>query len=268
MRKLMRTLQSELAFLKGAKETCRRQHRKILRRPSDPDFASLRFIPDSLPGCYADVGANQGQSIEAILLFKPGARVHSFEPNPSLAAMLKKRYQGHPRIFIHGYGLADAARSAPLYTPVYKGYVYDGLASLDRQSAAGWLSSNTLYRFQAKRLELRENVCRTKRLDDEGLDPIFIKVDVQGYEHEVVQGGLQTIRHYQPVLMIEDLFHQPRLHTLLNRLGYKQYQFDTAGFYRADNSKVVNSLLMTNARAATVTCSAARAKPRHPSARR
>lgn len=255
-RKLMRTIQSEFWFLKGAKEACYLHGRKWLRRPSEPDFACLRFLPDALGGCYVDVGANQGQSIEAIRLLKPAARVHAYEPNRRLAAMLERRHGRSPGIVIHACGLADTAQAASLFTPVYKGFVYDGLTSLDRASAAMWLSPETLYRFRAERLEVREARCRTERLDDEHLDPIFIKIDVQGGEYQVVAGGLQTIRRCEPVLMIEDLSHRPALGALLTALGYRQYRFDATGFYPADDSAVMNSLMMTAPRAATVIQSA------------
>lgn len=250
--KLLRTLQSELGFLQGAKHACYRCSLALLRQPSDPDFAALRFIPDSLPGCYVDVGANHGQSIAAIRLFKPRARIHSYEPNQRLATALQKRYRGRDAVSIHAYGLAEAATNAVLFTPVYKGCVYDGLASLDRQSAATWLSPETLYGYSPRRLALRESICRTERLDDQNLDPVFIKIDVQGREYEVVLGGLETIRRLEPVLMIEDLSHRSRLAALLYDLGYRQYLFDTTGFYRADAGAVVNFLLMTDRRAGTV----------------
>lgn len=245
-------MQSELGFLQGAKQACYRCSRALLRQPSDPDFAALRFIPDSLPGCCVDVGANRGQSIAAIRLFKPRARIHSFEPNPELAAALARRYRGRAAISVHAFGLADVAGGARLFIPVYKGCVYDGLASLDRQSAATWLSPETLYGFSERRLAVRETVCRTERLDDQHLDPFFIKIDVQGREFEVVRGGIETIRRLEPVLMIEDLSHRPRLAALLHDLGYRQYLFDATGFFRADAGAVVNFLLMTDRRAGTV----------------
>lgn len=255
--KLLRTAQSELPFLKPVKVAWRYHYARVARKPSDPDFGSLRFIPDSLPGCYVDVGANQGQSIESIRLFKPHARIHAFEANPRLAARLQQRHRDSESVTVHPYGLAGTASNETLFTPVYKGFVYDGLASLDRNNAASWLGPETLYRFSPQRLVLHETACRTERLDDQCLDPIFIKIDVQGYELAVVRGGLETIRRFDPVLMIEDLSHRPKLLALLESLGYQQYLFDDTGFYRADAASAVNFLLMTDRRAATVVLSTA-----------
>ena len=37
------------------------------------------------------------------------------------------------------------------------------------------------------------------------LNRIFraIKIDIEGYEHEAIQGGINTIKKYEPILMIE-----------------------------------------------------------------
>ena len=252
MRKLLRTIQSEVPFLKGARDAVRNLIRGPWVRSGDAELAALRFVPHSLSGCYVDVGANQGQSIAAIQRWQPQARIHSFEPDPQLASVLRRRYQRSAAVTLHGYGLGDTAEPATLYTPIYNGFIYDGLASFDRQCAATWLGPDTLYRYRPQRLRLRETTCATARLDDEDLDPVFIKIDVQGRELQVVQGGLATIRRWEPVLMIEDVCHRPGLYPLLRQLGYEQYKFDDRGFYRAEDGRVPNFLFLTAARAKTV----------------
>src|SRR6185312_6271592 len=160
----------------GAGDAVRNLSRGPWVRSGDAELGALRFVPRSLPGCYVDVGANQGQSIAAIQRWQPQARIHSFEPDPRLASLLRRRYQHRAAVTLHGYGLGDTAERATLYTPIYNGFIYDGLASFDRQCAATWLGPDTLYRFRPQRLRLRETTCATARLDDEGLDPVFIKI--------------------------------------------------------------------------------------------
>src|SRR5262245_60855047 len=102
--KLIRTVQSEFYFLKEAKDALYYHGNRMLHRPHDPDFRCLRFIPDDPEACYLDVGANQGQSIESITLFKPQARIYSFEANPLLAEKLKARYAGRSHITVQPFG--------------------------------------------------------------------------------------------------------------------------------------------------------------------
>lgn len=150
------------------------------------------------------------------------------------------------------FGLADEEQQRTLFVPVYKGYIYDGIASFDRESAGSWLGPQTLFWFAPEKLVLRETACVTRRLDDQALQPIFIKIDVQGYEYQVVKGGIDTITRHEPLLLIEDFHWDRELGALLKGLGYEQYLFDSDGFYPARRDSVVNSYLMTKHRAASV----------------
>lgn len=248
VKKLIRTAQSEFYFLKDAKDAFYYHIRRFIARPHEWEFNALRFIPDSLPGCYVDIGANHGQSIESIKVLKPAARVWSFEPNPPLATRLQNRYRGRPDITVLGYGLGEKDRTLSLFIPVYKGFVYDGLASFNREDAEGWLCPDTLYWFRPEKLELRETACVIHKLDDQILDPVFIKIDVQGYERDVLSGGIETLKRHEPVLMVEEFRKSADLVAFLTDLGYEEYSFDDTGFYRADFPDSRNAFLMTSAR--------------------
>lgn len=250
--KAIRTIQSELHFLKDAKDTYYYYSRKLRRQPHDPDFNALKFIRDDIPGCYIDVGANQGQSIESIRLFRPRAQIHAFEANPILAEKLLKRYSMQGNIQVIPYGLSDCEQTSTLHLPIYKKFQYDGLASFDKDSAVNWLSADTVYWFSPKDLHIEEVSCHTKRLDGFKLSPVFIKIDVQGYEYNVVKSGIETIKEYEPILMIEDFFRSEPLANLLRDIGYQQYRFSKSGFYRDERTDVVNTILMTQRRESDV----------------
>jgi FkbM family methyltransferase len=253
LRKLIRTAQSYLYFLKGAKDRYYYHSRKLLSQPHEREFKALRFIPDDLAGCYLDIGANQGQSIESIKLVKPKARVYSFEANPLLVEKLNARYGQREGITIRPYGLADEDSARTLFVPIYRKFVYDGEASFDRESAGLPFSSESLYLFSPRKLQLKEVVCTLRRLDSQELDPIFIKIDVQGYEPKVLAGGAATIKKFEPVLMIEAFHGNPELDAMLRPLGYEPYLFDETGFYKSSLvTNAVNTFLMTPARARTV----------------
>jgi hypothetical protein len=107
-------------FLKGAKESFYYWSRKAPHRAHEREFNALKSIPDELPGCYVDVGANHGQSIESIKIVKPGARIYSFEANRMLSERLQARYRDRDGITVLPYGLVEKADTRPLYVPVYK----------------------------------------------------------------------------------------------------------------------------------------------------
>lgn len=256
IRKLIRTVQSDLFFLKEARDALYLHGRRLLHRPHEREFYGLRFVPPGLPGVFVDVGANQGQSIESIKFMRPDASVVSFEANPGLAEKLQRRYEGRGDIRVLPYGLSDRDESRSLFVPVYRKFVYDGNASFDRDNAVALYNSDNLFRFTPSRLELREVGCTVQRLDDQGLEPLFIKIDVQGFEHRVILGGVETIRKHQPILMVECLHDHRELMELLSSIGYQEYVFDALGFRRGRSTGgAINQIVMTERRAKQMICS-------------
>lgn len=264
MRKLIRTVQSELFFLKEARDAVYLHGRRLLAVPHESEFRALQFIPEHLPGVYVDVGANQGQSIESIKLMRPRARVVSFEANPRLAGRLARRYAGRVDVTVRPYGLSDRVETRPLYVPAYSRFVYDGNASFDRESACALYNSENLFGFRSRKLSLQTVDCSVQRLDEQNLEPLFLKIDVQGFEQRVVLGGMETIRKHQPILMIECVHDHPGLMGLLRSLGYDEYVFDDHGFCRGSSTTAINQLLMTARRASQVVRSHGKAVEKEP----
>lgn len=256
LKKAIRTLQSELPFLKSAKDEFYLHTRRILRRPHESDFKALALIPKSLDGCYVDVGANQGQSIESILLFRPTATIVSFEANSVLASKLTVRYSDRGNVRIIAQGLGDIPGALTLFVPSYKGFVYDGLASFHKAEALSWINSNTVFNFDPSKLCISEVQSTVDTLDNQQLSPIFVKVDVQGYECNVLQGGLQTLRRSEPILLIEDYRRDPRTVELAEQLGYVEHFFDGKTFRKGPAVTGPNSYLLTPDRFKTLTESA------------
>lgn len=247
IKKAVRTIQSHFWFLKEAKDEFYVTYRRLLRVPSEPFFRALPIISKHLSGSYVDVGGNIGQSIEAIRLFVPNAKIISFEPNPNLAGKLVRRYRRDANVEVRGVGLAASNDRLKLYVPSYRGFVYDGLGSLDYNAARSWICDDTVYFFRPDRLVVNEYDCLVEPLDAQGLiNPIFIKIDVEGTEYGVVRGGMETLRKYEPILLVEGFHEKPDLVKLTSSLGYEPYTFDGNGFIAGPSN--TNSFLMTRAR--------------------
>lgn len=241
--KVLRTAQSYFPALKRSKDTFYRVSRRILRKPHEPDFKILPLL-DLGGGSIVDVGANHGQTIESVRLFRPDAAITSFEANPHLAATLSARYERDASVTIRPVGLSDRSGTFTLYVPSYRGFVYDGLASLSRDEAFGWLSRETIYGFDPRHLHLDEVTCSVETLDAQKLSPSLIKIDVQGLEYEVLKGGYDTLREHEPYVLIEDLARNARVLELMNGLGYRAYHI-VDGRLLPGVGRSANSLLAT-----------------------
>src|SRR4051794_36403797 len=82
-KKLLRTLQVHFPSLLDTKFRVMRFYRNALKAPFEYDFNALPlFHADG--AVFLDVGANRGQSTDAILMNLSNVRIHLFEPNELL----------------------------------------------------------------------------------------------------------------------------------------------------------------------------------------
>lgn len=152
----------------------------------------------------------------------------AFESNSFLTEKVKKIYRNDPRVEVQNFGLGSTPGSFELFIPFYNRYMFDGLASFKERRARRWLE-NRLYGFRGEKLHVERMVCEVKRVDDLLLDPYFIKIDVQGFEYDVLLGAQNTLIASRPILLIET--PDSRELEFLLSLGYKPYVYRHSRFH-------------------------------------
>lgn len=222
LKMLLRSAQVFFPWAVDAKAYAQRVYRQTLRIPFEEDFRYLATKTFPADRVLVDIGGNRGQSIDAIRMMQPSAIIHSFEPNPICAARLREMFRDDPRVVIHPVGLGAEPGEFTLHLPIYRGFAYDGLASFDREAAAEWLPSRILG-FDRKKLEVRPLRCKVETLDSFGLQPAFIKIDVQGWEKNVLLGGMETLRRTRPIALLET--PDAAIVELLATEGYAPYRW-------------------------------------------
>jgi FkbM family methyltransferase len=201
-----------------------------MRRPHEHDFQALRLLGLGNVPLLVDVGGNVGQSVLSLYTVFPAATVVSFEPNPSAFSKLRRLTNRFPGLTVIAAGLSDEAGEAELYVPCYNGNALTGLASFDYESASGWLRPDRVWRFDSQKLTVTSRRLSLVRLDDYGLQPDFIKIDVQGLEDRVLAGGLATIRKHRPVIMAETISRESDAYKVVAPLDYRLMEFDRGRF--------------------------------------
>lgn len=145
-----------------------------------------------------DVGANEGQFARQALSVFPAARVISFEPLPPSAERLREFAKGtQGRLTVHQVALGSSKAELPMYHH-----------SQHSPSSSLLQTTNDCENYfpQTRAQSLIE--VQVRRLDDvisesgEPLEhPVLIKVDVQGYEAEVLAGSEQTLMKSQACII-------------------------------------------------------------------
>jgi FkbM family methyltransferase len=220
--KFFRSIQIYFPYLQDYRFEVQRTIRHYLNRTHEEDFEILPYLPPSKNSVFVDIGANRGDAIQSILMRRPESSVMAFEPNTFLVSKLKKLYANDARVNIHNFGLGNEENKFDLYIPFYNKYMFDGLASFKEQNARDWLKGR-LYGYREDKLEVKKMTCNVKRLDDFSLKPCFIKIDVQGFEYEVLLGAKRTLEESRPVILMESPGNDEL--KFLSNLGYQSFMF-------------------------------------------
>ena len=150
----------------------------------------------------ADVGANIGEFAVYFAKRVPQGRVLAFEPVPSNRSDLMHniRLNGLENVEVFPFALSDKAGEGVMFThaesDVYAHYGLtqrSGSYTLVKREEYG-VMTRVFGTFETKTMD--EACVGLARLD-------LIKVDVEGADLAVLQGGTRTIKRFRPILFVE-----------------------------------------------------------------
>jgi FkbM family methyltransferase len=241
VRKIVRSGMVHFPWLADRKSGIQYGVHRLLHRPFEVEFLALEGLLSPGDLCL-DLGANRGQSIDALKMLPFPVRVIAFEPQGNLYRRLLKRFGSDPDVIVLPFGASDRASMTEIYVPYYGGYCFDGIASIHESSVDEWLRAS-IYHFDEKKLEIRAMPCRTVRLDDFSFGPVaFIKMDIQGSEYAALEGSVETLRRDRPQLMVET--PSPEVRAFLEELGYTQYVYED-GHLRKSSDWTLNPFFLS-----------------------
>jgi FkbM family methyltransferase len=196
----------------------------------EPDFAFFRrYAGDD--GLFLDVGANLGMSALSVRTVLPRARIVSIEPNPLHGPDLNHVAKRVGNMEVLQLAASDRPGELELHVPTWRGVPITGEASLSREAVLGsdQLRARLGSRLESARFAISSFVVPVRPLDELGLAPRYVKVDVQGVADAVLRGMAGTLAAHRPLVMVES---EGRTNDVvaaqLAELGYAAHVYDAA----------------------------------------
>ena len=206
--------------------------------------ASLKAVgarEDGDGGIIFDVGAHVGETAIALALEFPRASIHAFEPVSAIFNHLKKNCRRYPNVMCHNVALGAQAetRSIILHSPEIS-------CTMNQMSRLATESTPAMLRETVRIMRL-DDVCR-----EHGIHRIaFLKVDVEGFELEVLRGASAMLKSGQIQSVIAEVTFTPasRCHVHFDdvRRTLELHGFVFVGYYDSTYQPESGRLSFTNA---------------------
>jgi len=193
---------------------------------SNQEIKLNKFLIKNLPenSIFYDIGANIGfysLLVDDIIVQK---EIHAFEPVPSIFKHLKDNFSNTQKIFLNQIALFNKEGEIDFY---------DGLELHSGASTVDISGINPAIVSKFKKIKIKattlDRYCFSHSL------PTFLKIDVEGAEGEVIEGGMETLEKINPVIAME-VWRKPfnnkshlKAIEILYRLGYKSYKINQDG---------------------------------------
>ena len=159
---------------------------KHLLNMPDGYYSMGRIYRKIKPAAILDIGAHHGYTVDKLLDYAPGAKIHAFEPTPDSAAVLRCRMNGRPNVQVHEIALGDTTGIVSFHLNVGEqtNSLLDNRAL--RQSPYDPVQQ-PLSHVQVQAMTLDDWAAK---FEPNGM--LLIKADIQGAERLLVAGGKET----------------------------------------------------------------------------
>ena len=175
---------------------------------------SKQIRPLSVDYCILDVGSNDGTSIRMFRRYFPSVKIIAIDPITTPRFNLKN-------VTLIKTALSDKAGMRTLVTPIVNGKQLTQYSSFYKEKMISQICSDMA--LLETEVSTIENEVSFNTIDDLGVTPFFIKIDVEGAELEVVKGALNVIKKFNPVILVEIQNHKSymEIKEALSLYGYE-----------------------------------------------
>ena len=178
---------------------------------------------------FIDIGANIGN--HSIYFADHVKEVHAFEPNPTVFRILKINSEYKKNINCYNYGLGETKGKYQLNIDQDNlGASFVDIDNKNKDNSQESISIN---------IDKLDNILENFNHAD------LIKIDVEGFEENVLKGGKNFIKKFQPIILFEQLLESDKekdLNKVSNLLLKEKYELYTFS-YPIRNKKFLNRKL-------------------------
>lgn len=177
-----------------------------------------------------DVGSHQGEFISRFLKYKKLKRIFCFEPNKILFRRLNNKFKLNKKVTLFKYALGEKNMNKKLF-----------LSNLSYNSTMSSFNEKSKY-LKLKNLILKDENLESIIIEQKKFDEIFkkiniknsfLKIDVEGYEINVLKGAKEKIKEAKYIL-IEHQFsnqYQNNFNDVKNLLIRKNFRIIKSFYY-------------------------------------
>ena len=199
----------------------------------------INFIKNNSPIIICDIGAAPIDKTEFIdeLFNNTNSKLIGFEPNEEEFNKLEKN---NPRKTFYDYAIGDGSEK---YLNICKGVGMSSFLEPDMDYL------NNFYWFDEMSKIVKKKKIKTKKLDDirEKID--LLKIDVQGYEYEIIQHGKEKIKNSlviqletSPIPLYKNEKTSSEVINQLEKLGFSLHMFNKVNTKPFKPMKINNSI--------------------------
>lgn len=182
------------------RRAARRMTAKVLAKAFDvphPWFDLISLAESARPQALLDVGAHVGEMTIEMARALPSIPVHAFEPSPESYQHLRNRVGKWPNAHAHNLALADTRGTATFHQNLN-----EQTNSL-RENGTGNCSYLAGPTRQVGTIDVQVDTL-DDWLSSRGIDgAVVMKVDVQGAENLLLQGGSRAFMHQVQAVLFE-----------------------------------------------------------------
>jgi FkbM family methyltransferase len=201
--------------------------------PHEKDYYGIKLLLKSnKSNIFLDIGGNNGMSTRGFKKLGFSNPIYVYEPNK----FLFKKYlinlsNKFNNVKIFNFGLGSKNTSLNIFTPFVGNTCLHYFSSLNKKYILDSvkLTSNEYLRY----IKIKKSKIKVKKFDDLIIDGKidFIKIDVEGFDHEVIKGMKKTISKHKPIFLVE--YNNENIKEIYYHLrSYNSY------FYNFKNNKL------------------------------